>query len=335
MGADSRSLQESGGMDAQEIAMNHRPLGRSGLQVSHLCLGGNVFGWTADEATSFRLLDAWVDAGMNFIDTADVYSRWAPGHQGGESEAVIGRWLKKSGRRDRVVIATKVGKDMGDGKVGLAPAYIRSAVEASLQRLQTDVIDLYQSHDDDPATPLEDTLGAYAELIRAGKVRAIGASNFGAARLSEALAVSARLGLPRYECLQPLYNLVERPAYETALEAVCLQHGLGVINFFALARGFLSGKYRSEADLGKSPRGAGVKAYLNEHGLRVLAALEAVAQRLSATPAQVALAWQIARPSITAPIASATSLAQLDDLIAAARLTLDAEAIRSIDAASA
>ena len=315
--------------------MNHRPLGRSGLQVSALCLGGNVFGWTADEATSFRLLDAWVDAGMNFIDTADVYSRWVPGHRGGESEAVIGRWLKKSGRRDRVVIATKVGKDMGDGKVGLAPAYLRRAVDASLQRLQTDVIDLYQSHDDDPATPLEETLGAYAELIRAGKVRAVGASNFSALRLGEALAVSARLGLPRYECLQPLYNLVERPAYEAELEAVCVRHGLGVINFFALARGFLSGKYRSVADLGKSPRGQGAKQYLNEHGLRVLAALDAVAQRLDATPAQVALAWQIARPSITSPIASATSMAQLSDLIAAARLTLDAEAIRSIDAASA
>ena len=315
--------------------MNQRPLGRSGLKVSPMCLGGNVFGWTADEATSFRLLDAWVDAGMNFIDTADVYSRWAPGHQGGESEAVIGRWLKKSGKRDRVVIATKVGKDMGDGKVGLAPGYLRRAVEASLQRLQTDVIDLYQSHDDDPATPLADTAGAYAELIRAGKLRAIGASNFSAARLSEALAVSAQLALPRYECLQPLYNLVERPAYEAELESVCVQHGLGVINFFALARGFLTGKYRSEADLGKSPRGQGVKEYLNERGLRVLAALDAVAQRLNATPAQVALAWQIARPSITAPIASATSMAQLDDLIAAARLTLDAEAIRSIDAASA
>jgi aryl-alcohol dehydrogenase-like predicted oxidoreductase len=335
MGADSRSLQESGCMDPQEIAMNHRPLGRSGLLVSPLCLGGNVFGWTADEATSFRLLDAWVDAGMNFIDTADVYSRWVPGHGGGESEAVIGRWLKKSGKRDRVVIATKVGKDMGDGKAGLAPAYLRRAVDASLQRLQTDVIDLYQSHDDDPATPLDETLGAYAELIRAGKVRSIGASNFSAARLSEALAVSATLGLPRYECLQPLYNLVERPAYEAELEAVCVQHGLGVINFFALARGFLTGKYRSEADLAKSPRGQGVKAYLNERGMRVLAALDAVAQRLNATPAQVALAWQIARPSITAPIASATSLQQLDDLVAAVRLTLDADAIRSIDVASA
>ena len=315
--------------------MDHRSLGRSGLQVSTLCLGGNVFGWTADEATSFRLLDAWVDAGMNFIDTADVYSRWATGHHGGESETVIGKWLKQSGKRSRVVLATKVGKDMGDGKIGLAPAYLRSAVEASLQRLQTDVIDLYQSHDDDPNTPLEETLGAYADLMRAGKVRAIGASNFSAARLSEALAVSARLDLPRYESLQPLYNLVERPAYEAELEAVCVRHGLGVINFFGLARGFLSGKYRSAADLGKSPRGQGVKQYLNEHGLGVLAALDAVAQRLGATPAQVALAWQIARPSITAPIASATSLDQLHELVGAARLTLDADAIRAIDAASA
>ncbi len=228
--------------------MYTRALGRSGLQVSPICLGGNVFGWTADEATSFDLLDAWVDAGMNFIDTADMYSRWVPGHRGGESESVIGRWLKKSGKRDKVVLATKVGKDMGDGKVGLAPAYMRSAVEASLKRLQTDVIDLYQSHDDDAKTPLLDTAGVYAELIKAGKVRAIGASNFTAARLSEALAVSAAHGLPRYECLQPLYNLVERPAYEAELEAVCVTHGLGVINFFALASGFLSGKYRSAAD---------------------------------------------------------------------------------------
>ncbi len=315
--------------------MNRRELGRSGLQVSPLCLGGNVFGWTVDEATSFSLLDAWVDAGMNFVDTADVYSRWVPGHTGGESETIIGKWLKKSGRRDRIVLATKVGKDMGDGKVGLAPAYIRSAVEASLKRLQTDVIDLYQSHDDDATVPLADTLGAYADLIQAGKVRAIGASNFGAARLSEALAVSQAQGLPRYECLQPLYNLVERPAFEAELEAVCVQHGLGVITFFALASGFLSGKYRSEADLAKSARGQGVKKYLNPHGLRVLDALDAVAQRLNATPTQVALAWQIARPSVTAPIASATSLAQLADLVAAARLALDADALRTLNEASA
>ena len=315
--------------------MNYRALGRSGLRVSPICFGGNVFGWTADAATSFSLLDAWVDAGMNFVDTADVYSRWVPGHTGGESETIIGKWLERSGKRDKIVLATKVGKPMGDDKVGLAPAYIRSAVEASLKRLQTDVIDLYQSHDDDATVPLADTLGAYAELIQAGKVRAIGASNFSAPRLAEALAVSAKLGLPRYESLQPLYNLVERPAYEAELEAVCVQNGLGVINFFALASGFLSGKYRSEADLGKSARGQGVKKYLNPKGLAVLHALDAVSERLNATPAQVALAWQIARPGITAPIASATSLAQLEGLVAAARLTLDTDAIRAIDAASA
>ena len=315
--------------------MKNRELGHSGLLVSPLCFGGNVFGWTADEATSFRLLDAWVDAGMNFVDTADVYSRWVPGHTGGESETIIGKWLKQSGKRDRIVLATKVGKPMGDGLVGLAPAYIRSAVEASLKRLQTDVIDLYQSHDDDANTPLAETLGAFADLIRAGKVRAIGASNFTAPRLAEALAVSRKLGLPRYESLQPLYNLVERPAYEAELERVCVDNGLGVINFYALASGFLSGKYRSEADLGKSARGQGIKKYLTPKGLAVLGALDAVAERLHATPAQVALAWQIARPSITAPIASATSLAQLQDLVAAAHLALDADAIAAIDSASA
>ena len=315
--------------------MSHRPLGRSGLLVSPICLGGNVFGWTADETTSYSLLDAWVDAGMNFIDTADVYSRWVPGHRGGESETLIGRWLRRSGRRDRVVLATKVGMDMGNGRVGLSADYIRSAVEASLQRLQTDVIDLYQAHEDDPKTPLEETLGAFAELIRAGKVRAIGASNHSAARLTEALETSRRLGLPRYESLQPHYNLLERPLYEAELEAVCVANGLGVINFFGLARGFLTGKYRSEADLAQSPRGDGVRQYLTPRGLAVLAALDAVAARLNATPAQVALAWQIARPSITAPIASATSLPQLRDLVAAAALQLDRDAIEQLDAASA
>ena len=315
--------------------LTYRELGRSGLLVSPICFGGNVFGWTANEATSFSLLDAWIDAGMNFVDTADVYSRWVPGHAGGESETIIGKWIKRSGKRDRIVLATKVGKPMGDDKVGLAPAYIRSAVEASLKRLQTDVIDLYQSHDDDAKVPLEDTLGAFADLIEAGKVRAIGASNFTARRLAEALAVSAKLGLPRYEALQPLYNLMERPAYEAELEALCVENGIGVINFFALASGFLSGKYRSEADLGQSARGQGVKKYLTPKGMRVLDALDAVALRLNATPAQVALAWQIARPGITAPIASATSLAQLEGLVAAARLRLDADAIRAIDAASA
>lgn len=315
--------------------MQKRQLGRSGLQVSPVCLGGNVFGWTVDEATSFSLLDAWVDAGMNFIDTADVYSRWVPGHQGGESETIIGKWLAKSGKRDKIVLATKVGKDMGGGKVGLSARYIREAVDASLERLRTDHIDLYQSHDDDAKTPLEETLGAYDELIKAGKVRAIGASNYGAARLKQALDLSARHGLARYESLQPLYNLVERPAYEAELEAVCAEHQVGVINFYALASGFLSGKYRSEADLGKSPRGQGVRKYLDARGLRVLAALDAVGQRLGATPSQVALAWQIARPSITAPIASASSLSQLRELVGAATLRLDAEAIGAIDAASA
>ena len=320
---------------AARTSMDMRALGRSNLQVSPICLGGNVFGWTADESTSYRLLDASVGAGMNFVDTADMYSRWVPGHTGGESETIIGKWLKRSGKRAQIVIATKVGKDMGDGKVGLAPAYIRAAVEASLKRLQTDVIDLYQSHDDDPNTPLADTLGAYADLIRAGKVRAIGASNFTAARLTEVLEVSQTHHLPRYECLQPLYNLMERPAFESELEAVCVENGLGVINFFALASGFMSGKYRSDADLSKSARGQGVKKYLNPRGLRVLDALDAVAQRMGATPAQVALAWQSARPGITAPIASATSLVQLEGLLAAARLRLDAEAIRLIDDASA
>ncbi|MCW5657389.1 MAG: aldo/keto reductase [Burkholderiaceae bacterium] len=315
--------------------MQQRQLGRSGLMVAPLALGGNVFGWTAGEAASFEVLDAFIDDGFNLIDTADVYSRWVPGHAGGESETLIGRWLKKSGKRDRVVLATKVGKDMGDGRVGLAPKYIRQAVDASLQRLQTDHIDLYQSHDDDTDTPLEETLGAYAELIQAGKVRAIGASNFTAARLEEALKTSARLGLPRYECLQPLYNLVERPAYEAELEPLCRRESLGVINFYALASGFLTGKYRSPADAGKSPRGAGiVKKYLNERGRRVLAALDSAAAPYKATPAQVALAWQIARPGITAPIASATSVAQWREIAGAARLQLDAGTIEAIDAAS-
>jgi aryl-alcohol dehydrogenase-like predicted oxidoreductase len=315
-------------------SMDTRALGRSGLQVSRICLGGNVFGWTVDEPTSFRLLDAWVDAGMNFIDTADVYSRWVPGHVGGESETIIGKWLKTSGKRNRIVLATKVGKPMGDNDKGLSPAYIRRAVEASLRRLRTDVIDLYQSHDDDPATPFEETLASFADLIREGKVRAIGASNHSAERLALALDTSERLGLPRYESLQPLYNLVERAAYEDALERLCVERGLGVINFFALAMGFLTGKYRSAADLGKSVRGSGAGKYLNERGLAVLGALDAVAGTIGATPAQVALAWQIARPSITAPIASASNEKQLAELVAAARLQLDAPSIAMIDRVS-
>ncbi|PVY93484.1 aryl-alcohol dehydrogenase-like predicted oxidoreductase [Acidovorax sp. 99] len=316
--------------------MQLRSLGRSGLQVSPLCFGGNVFGWTADEATSFALLDAWVDAGFNFIDTADVYSRWAPGHTGGESESVIGRWLKRSGKRHHIVLATKVGKDMGDGKVGLRPAYIRQAVEASLQRLQTDHIDLYQSHDDDTTVPLADTLGAYADLIRAGKVRAIGASNYSAARLQEALQTSERLGLPRYESLQPLFNLYDRAVFEDALQPLCVQQQVGVINFYALAAGFLTGKYRTVADAAKSTRGANTTAkYLNDRGLRILAALDAVAQRYNATPGQVAVAWQMVQPGITAPIASATSVAQLHELVKATQLQLDSDALAQLDAASA
>jgi len=315
--------------------MDTRSLGRSGLQVSRICLGGNVFGWTVDERASFRLLDAWVDAGMNFVDTADVYSRWVPGHAGGESETIIGKWLKASGKRNRIVLATKVGKPMGDDDKGLSKTYIRRAVEASLRRLQTDVIDLYQSHDDDPTTPFEETLGAYGELIREGKVRAIGASNHAADRLALALDTSERLGLPRYESLQPLYNLVERAAFEDALEPLCVERNVGVINYYALASGFLTGKYRSSADFGKSVRGKGAGKYLNERGLAVLGALDAVAATIGATPAQVALAWQIARPSITAPIASATDERQLAELVAAARLRLDAPSIAAIDRASA
>ncbi len=315
--------------------MQMRPLGRSGLQIAPLVFGGNVFGWTADKATSFWLLDAFVDAGFNMIDTADVYSRWVPGHTGGESETIIGEWLKAGGKRDRVLIATKVGKDMGDGRIGLSRAYIRQAVDASLRRLQTDRIDLYQSHDDDAGTPLEETMTAFAELIEQGKVRAIGASNFSAPRLAEALATSARLSVPRYESLQPLYNLVDRAPYEADLEPLCRAEGIGVINFFGLARGFLSGKYRSEADLSKSQRGGGIKGYLNPRGFRILAALDDVSAALHATPAQVALAWQMARPGLTAPIASATSVAQWAELAGAAALALSAEQIAQLDTASA
>lgn len=315
--------------------MQKRKLGRSGIEVPPVIFGGNVFGWTVDKATGFRLLDALVEAGLNTIDTADVYSAWAPGHQGGESEALIGEWLKASGRRREVVILTKCGMEMpGQGK-GLSPAWITKAVEASLKRLNTDVIDLYQAHKDDEATPIEETLGAFARLIEQGKVRAIGASNYSAPRLKAALETSAKHGLPRYESLQPHYNLMERQI-EADLLPLCREQEIGVIPYFALAAGFLTGKYRSEADLSKSVRGARSAAkYLDARGLRVLAALDAVAARISATPAQVALAWQIAKPGITAPIASATSLEQLQDLEKAARLQLDREATEALDAASA
>ncbi|VWX63660.1 Predicted oxidoreductase [Burkholderiales bacterium 8X] len=315
--------------------MQLRTLGRSDLQVSPLAFGGNVFGWTVDEALSFRLLDAWLDAGFNFVDTADVYSAWVPGHAGGESETVIGKWLRQTGKRNRVVLATKVGKPMGEGRKGLSPAYVREAVDASLKRLKTDHIDLYQSHDDDADTPLADTLAAFGDLIKAGKVRAIGASNYSAARLAEALDIAEREGLPRYESLQPLYNLYDRAVFEDELQPLCLERGVGVINFYALAAGFLTGKYRDPADASKSARGAStVQKYLNPRGLEILAALDATARKLGATPGQVALAWQMARPGITAPIASATSIAQLNELTAAARLKLDAEDQALLDEAS-
>jgi len=315
--------------------MEQRPLGNSGLMVSPLAFGGNVFGWTADEPTSFALLDAFVAAGLNLIDTADVYSRWAPGNQGGESETIIGKWLKRGGPRDKVLIATKVGMEMAPDRKGLAKAYILRAVEDSLKRLQTDYIDLYQSHTDDAATPMEETFEAYAQLIRDGKVRAIGASNFTAPRLGEALDLAAARGFPMYQSLQPNYNLYDRAGYEAELEPLCRARNIGVISYYSLASGFLSGKYRSEADAGKSPRGAKAKGYLNERGLRILAALDAVAARCASTPTAVALAWLIARPGITAPIVSATSIAQLNELIAATRLTLDAAAIASLNQASA
>ncbi len=316
--------------------MQHRQLGRSTLQVSPLCFGGNVFGWTVNEATSFALLDAWVDAGFNFIDTADVYSTWVPGHTGGESENVLGRWFKKSGKRDQVVLATKVGKPMGPGKTGLKPVYIRQAVEASLTRLQTDVIDLYQSHDDDATTPMEDTLGAFDDLIKAGKVRAVGASNFTANRLALALKTSAQNGLTRYETLQPLYNLYDRTPFEETLGPLCRSENVSVINFYTLAAGFLTGKYRSAQDADKSPRGTNVTAkYLNERGLKILAALDAMATRYNAKPGQIATAWLMAQPGVTSPIASATTLQQLKELIAATQIQLTDEDIATLNTASA
>ncbi len=314
--------------------MERRPIGRSGLRVPPLCFGGNVFGWTADAATSFTLLDRLVEAGVNFVDTADVYSAWVPGNKGGESETILGDWLKRRGGRERMVIATKVGSEMA-GKKGLSKAYIRQAAEDSLRRLQTDYIDLYQSHRDDPGTPIEETLEAYAELIKAGKVRAIGASNFTAERLSQSLEVAERTGLPRYECLQPEFNLYDRASYEGDLERVCRENEVGVITYFSLASGFLTGKYRSEADLGQSPRGQGVKKYFDERGRRVLAALDEVAGNHHARPAQVALAWLMARPGITAPIASATQIEQLDELIGATRLRLEPEEVETLDRAGA
>jgi len=315
--------------------MKRHKFGRTGFQIAPLAFGGNVFGWTADEPTSFKLLDAFVEAGGNLIDTANSYSRWVPGHQGGESETVIGRWIARRGRHDDVVIATKVGADMGQGGRCLRRDYILQAADESLRRLQVEAIDLYQSHWDDEKTPFDETLDAYARLIRQGKVKAIGASNLTGARLAEALDVSAREGLPRYDTLQPPYNLYDRETFEGDLRDLCMREDIGVITYFSLAAGFLTGKYRTEADYGKSPRGTGMKKFLNERGLRILDALDDVAARLHSAPASVALAWLMAQPGVDAAIASATSLAQFEALIAATRLSLDEVDMRQLEEASA
>ena len=312
--------------------MNQRPLGRSGLSTAPLVFGGNVFGWTADEATSHALLDAFIDGGFNAIDTADVYSAWVPGHAGGESESVIGRWLKASGKRDKVLILTKVA--MWPAQPGLSAANIVAAVEGSLKRLQTDHIDLYQAHQDDADTPIDETLEAFDALVKAGKVRAVGASNFTPARLGESLATSAAQGLGRYETIQPKFNLFDRDQVEGELAALTAREGLGIIPYYGLAAGFLTGKYRTDADLeGKARSRTILRDYWNDKGKRVLAALDAAAKAVSASPAQVALAWIMAHPAITAPIASATSVAQLDELMGAARLKLPAEVIEALNAA--
>ncbi|MDB5840642.1 MAG: aldo/keto reductase [Herminiimonas sp.] len=314
--------------------MARRKVGHTQLEAAPLAFGGNVFGWTADESSSFDLLDAFVDADCNLIDTADVYSRWAPGLKGGESETIIGKWLKQSGKRDKVIIATKVGMEMEPGKKGLSRAHIQASVEDSLRRLQTDYIDLYFSHKDDPDVPLEETLETYARLIQQGKIRAIGASNFSAERLEEALQISEREDLPAYECLEPNYNLYDRSDYEDNLEPICLKYGLGVISYFALASGFLTGKYRTEADVANSPRARMVKPYWNERGFRIVDALEQVARQYGTTPASVAIAWVVARPGITAAIASATNVKQLGELVRAIELTLDPASMDMLNKAS-
>lgn len=307
--------------------MEKRQLGNTDLQVYPITFGGNVFGWTIDEAQSFKILDGFTGAGFNFIDTADVYSRWAKGNTGGESETIIGNWLKKTKNRNDVIIATKVGSDMGNGKKGLSKKYILEAADASLKRLQTDYIDLYQTHFDDEDTPIEETLDAYAELIKEGKVRYIGASNLSAERLKQSLEVAQKNGLPLYDTFQPQYNLYDREPYENGLEPVCLGNNLGVLNYYSLASGFLTGKYRSEDDLDKSQRGGGVAKYLDERGFKILAVLDEVSKKLNTTQATVALAWLIQRPSVTAPIVSATSLEQLDSIIKAPDLEITAHEI--------
>ena len=313
--------------------MIKRRLGKSNLEIAPLVFGGNVFGWTADESTSFKLLDAFVASGLNMIDTADVYSKWIPGHKGGESETIIGNWLAKRGNRDKVLIATKLGVEMGPGEQGLSRAYIFREVERSLARLKTDYIDLYQAHKDDTETPMEETFAAFSDLIKAGKVRVIGASNFKADRLAEALKVSVKNGLPRYESLQPWYNLYDRADFEGDLADLCRRENLGVIPYFSLASGFLTGKYRSEKDLEGKARGYRAKNMLNERGFRILKALDTVSAEIGATPAQVSLAWLMAH-GVTAPIASATSLDQFKELLGATTLQLKPDSVRLLDEAS-
>jgi len=315
--------------------LQKRRLGKTDLDIAPLVLGGNVFGWTADEKTSFDILDRFADSGLNAIDTADAYSRWVPGNKGGESETIIGNWMKSRGNRDKIVVITKVGSDMGQGKKDLSPAYIAKAVEDSLKRLQVEAIDLYLSHWPDDTVPYDETLGAYQRLIEQGKIRWCGCSNLDASRLSAALKVSSQRKLPRYEVLQPEYNLYDRSSFDGPLRDLCMREEIGVITYFSLAKGFLSGKYRNKEDLGKSQRGGGVEEYLNPRGNRILAALDAVSARHKATQAEVALAWVIARPGVTAPIASATSIEQTDALVRAASLELSAEDIEALDTASA
>ena len=315
--------------------MAMRTMGETGMRVAPLMLGGNVFGWTIDEAQSFAVLDAFVGRGFNFIDTADVYSRWKPGNRGGESETILGAWFKRTGLRDKVVLATKVGMDLGDGKKGLRREYILEAAEASLKRLGTDHIDLYQSHVDDESVPFEETLGAYAELIKAGKVLAIGASNYTGARLKQAVEQARREGLPVYQTLQPEYNLYARQGFEADQQPVCAELGIGVVPYFSLASGFLTGKYKTKADTEGKSRGSRVGQYFDERGERILKALTAAEQATGARQGSIALAWLMAQPTILAPIASATSVEQLDDLTAAAELKLPDEVLRSLTEASA
>ena len=315
--------------------MQKRRLGRTGLTIAPLVFGGNVFGWTADKKTSFDLLDRFVNAGFNAVDTADAYSRWVPGNEGGESETIIGEWMKSRGNRDKVTIITKVGSDMGQGKKDLSAAYIAKAVEDSLRRLQVDAIDLYLSHWPDPETAYDETLGAYAVLLKAGKIKSLGASNLDADQLRAALDVARERHLPRYDVLQPEYNLYDRKGYDGKLRNLCMSEDIGVITYFSLARGFLSGKYRSEADLGKSARGGGIKDYLNARGFRILEALDGLAARHKAKQAEIALAWIMQREGVTAPIASATSLEQRESLIRAASLELSPGDVAELDAASA